>query len=194
MPRILISAAMRRDTGYSDSRLRLRTVLVAGFIRVMSVGAFVTVGSCAARSQSRAAGAELPALERAVARYAATYVYHSRPMARLALDTARALGQRRSPDETAELMQILRATTLAAADSAVICNDLPSTCRMRDGYDAIVSFRLVSIDEGDAQVAIELRAATGLARSPIVWETRTVRFVRRGQAWEYERVETIEVS
>lgn len=65
---------------------------------------------------------------------------------------------------------------------------------MRTDIDAVVSIEPREVTDASATVAITLRAATGLPRTPIVWETRIVRFVVRDHQWTLDHVETIEVS
>src|SRR5437899_248502 len=80
-------------------------------------------------------------VEMAAAEYAATYMYDSRPNARIALDTITASGPGRSAAETAALVRALRAVGVIAADSAITCGDLPSSCRIRGEVDSVVSIK-----------------------------------------------------
>lgn len=132
-------------------------------------------------------------IEAGAAAYAATYIRNSRPSTRFALDTSSRSAVRSAAD-VARLARILRADVLAAGDSAVVCKGDPSTCRLRPDFDAIVGIRADTIGDSTAEATIELRAATGLARVPIVFETRKVRLVHRGSCWIFDRELWLEVS
>jgi hypothetical protein len=149
----------------------------------------MTFGSSPMNAQTTTAD-----IEAGTAKYAATYVRNSRPSARFALDTTSRGGLVRSAADVARLARILRVDVLAAGDSAVICPGDPSTCRLRPDFDAIVGIRADPIGDSTAEATIELRAATGLARVPIVFETRRVRLVRRGSCWIFDRELWLEVS
>jgi hypothetical protein len=133
-------------------------------------------------------------LEARAAEYAAGYVRLSRPNARFALDTTSNPGFERSASEVARLARILGADVLAARDSAITCGATPDSCRMRGDFDAIVGVRVDTIADSTAEATIELRATTGLPRVPIVWETRKIRLVRRGDRWSFDRELWLEVS
>ena len=191
------------NLGPGDQEIRLRCLIrlrrraATSSVRALAVRApilMVLLMSCSRHHVPAQAVRDVRALEIAAAEYAVTYIYESRPKARVALDTVVSRGSGRSPTSTAELVRIMRAVKTVGADSAITCGALPSTCRIRPEIDAVVSIEPREVTDSSATVAITLRAATGLPRTPIVWETRTVRFVVRDRRWAVDHVETIEVS